>query len=492
MARNSQPSHNGKVIALASAGAISGFLFGFDASVINGAVDSIQKQFGLPETITGLAVASALIGAAVGAFLGGRIADRYGRIRVMLIGAVMFFLSSIGSGLAFGVGDLILWRIVGGLGIGLASVVGPAYIAEISPRQIRGRLGSLQQLAITMGIFASLLSDAMFANSAGGASNVFWFGLEAWRWMFLVAVIPALIYAIVSRMLPESPRFLMLKGRESDARAVFTKLRLNGDVDREIRDIRDSIESDRIGQRSSSRRGGSFRLKPIVWVGVALAAFQQFVGINVIFYYSTTLWSAVGFGESNSFTITVLTSIVNILVTLVAIALIDRIGRRPVLLTGSIGMSVTLATMALAFSQSVTIDGVLHLPGAWAPVALVAANLFVVCFGASWGPVVWVMLAEMFPTTIRAKALGVAAAANWIANFIVTMSFPPMAAWSLPATYGIYALFAAVSFIFVLTKVPETNGMSLDEANTLLPPKNAAKNAAKLSARDEAKSPAKK
>lgn len=469
---------NGKAIALAIAGAFGGFLFGFDSSVINGAVNAIQDQFGLGETLTGIAVASALLGAAAGAFLGGRFADRFGRIPVMLLGAALFFASSIGSGLAFGVVDLIVWRVVGGLGIGLASVVAPAYIAEISPRQMRGRLGSLQQLAITIGIFAALLSDAVFANTAGGASAPFWFGLEAWRWMFLVSAVPAIVYGVIAMKLPESPRFLLLKDREADARAVFARLWPTADEDREIRDMRSSIETDQLAKRSGSLRGHTFGLKPIVWVGIILSVFQQFVGINVIFYYSTTLWSAVGFAESSSLAISVVTGLANILVTLVAIALVDRIGRRPILLAGSIGMTVSLGAMAVAFSQSVTVDGALSLPGVWAPIALVAANLFVISFGASWGPVVWVLLGEIFPNTIRAKALGLAAAAQWIANFLITVSFPPMAAVSLPITYGLYALFAGLSFVFVLTKVPETNGMSLDEANTLLPPKNSSKKVA--------------
>ena len=469
------PATHRKVIALAIAGAFGGFLFGFDSSVINGAVEAIQGQFGLTEAITGFAVASALLGAATGAYLGGGFADKFGRIPVMLVGAIIFFASSIGSGLAFGVVDLILWRVVGGIGIGLASVVAPAYIAEISPRQMRGRLGSLQQLSITIGIFAALLSDAIFAATAGGAGQMFWWGLEAWRWMFLVSAVPALIYGVVALLLPESPRYLVLHDKEHKAREVLERVLPLGDVDREMREMKASIQDDVRAKRTGSLRGPVFGLKPIVWVGILLSVFQQFVGINVIFYYSTTLWSAVGFEESSSLTISVVTSVTNILVTLVAIALVDRIGRRPILLAGSIGMTVSLATMAMAFSRSVMIDGELALQGAWGPIALVAANVFVMSFGASWGPVVWVLLGEIFPNTIRAKALGLAAAAQWVANFLVTVTFPPMAGLSLPLTYGVYALFAALSFVFVLTKVPETNGMSLDEANTLLPNKNSAK-----------------
>ena len=470
-----KPSTNGKVIALAVAGAVGGFLFGFDSSVINGAVDAIQTQFGLGQTLTGFAVACALLGCAVGAFFGGRIADRFGRIPVMVLGAILFLVSALGSGFAFGVVDLIVWRLVGGLGIGIASVIAPAYIAEISPRQIRGRLASLQQLAITLGIFSALMSDAVFANSAGGAGEPFWLDLEAWRWMFLACAVPAVVYGGLALALPESPRYLVLNGRDEEARAVFTRIWPNGDVDRAVREIKDSIEADRVAQRTGTLRGRTFGLKPIVWVGIILSVFQQFVGINVIFYYSTTLWKAVGFEESDSLTISVITSVTNVLVTLVAIALVDRIGRRPILLSGSIGMAVSLGTMALAFSQAQSVDGAPSLPGAWGPIALVAANVFVVAFGASWGPIVWVLLGEIFPNSIRARALGLAAAAQWIANFLITVTFPPLASASLPITYGLYATFAALSFLFVLWKIPETNGMSLEEADTLFPPKNSAK-----------------
>jgi len=473
------PKTSIKVIALAVAGAVGGFLFGFDSSVVNGAVDAVQGQFDLSASLTGFAVASALLGCAVGAYIAGRIADRWGRIPAMIVGAVLFLASAVGCGFAFGVWDLVFWRLIGGLGIGIASVIAPAYIAEISPKHMRGRLASLQQLAITIGIFAALLSDALFANGAGGAGEAFWFGLEAWRWMFLAGALPAVVYGAIAFLLPESPRFLVLKERDDEVRSIFARLWPDDDVERAIRDMRSAIEADALGSQKGALRGDRFGLKPIVWVGIILSIFQQFVGINVIFYYSTTLWKSVGFQESDSFTISVITSVTNIAVTFVAIALVDRVGRRPILLFGSAGMAVSLATMSLAFSQANIVDGAPSLPGAWGPIALVAANVFVVSFGASWGPVVWVLLGEIFPTRIRARALGIAAAAQWIANFLVTVSFPPLADFSLIFTYGMYAFFAALSFVFVFRVVPETNGLSLEEANTLLPPKNSAKKAAR-------------
>lgn len=462
-----------RVIGLAVAGAVGGFLFGFDSSVVNGAVDAIASQFALSQAVTGFAVAIALLGCAAGAYLAGKVADKYGRIPAMKLGAALFLASAVGTGFAFNVWDLMAWRLVGGLGIGLASVIAPAYISEISPRHVRGRLASLQQLAITAGIFAALLSDALFATAAGGAHQPLWLGVEAWRWMFIAGAVPAVVYGAIAFTLPESPRFLVFKGKEEQARVVFTTIAPAEDSERYIREIKDAIAEDTKAERKGSLRGKAFGLMPVVWVGIILSVFQQFVGINVIFYYSTTLWKAVGFREEDSLAISVATSITNILVTLVAIALVDRIGRRPILLAGSIGMAASLGTMALAFASATGTGSDIALPGAWGPVALVAANVFVISFGASWGPLVWVLLGEIFPSRFRARALGLAAAAQWIANFAITLSFPVMAAMSLPLTYGMYAFFAAASFIFVFFKIPETNGMSLEQAETLFVRKGA-------------------
>lgn len=457
---------NRKVIGLAAAGAVGGFLFGFDSSVVNGAVDAIQDEFALSAAVTGFAVASALLGCALGAELAGRLADRFGRIPVMILGAVLFLVSSLGAGFAFGVVDLIFWRVLGGVGIGIASVVAPAYIAEISPSAIRGRLASLQQLAIVFGIFAALLSDALFAAAAGGADQPFWFGLEAWRWMFLACAVPSIAYGVIALLLPESPRYLVKAGREKQAEEVLERIG-TADPAKAVADITGSLHKDQVAEAQGTLRGSVLGLKGIVWIGILLSVFQQFVGINVIFYYSTTLWKAVGFDESDSFTISVFTSVTNIVVTFIAIALVDKVGRRPLLLIGSTGMAVTLATMAVAFANSVTIDGEVSLPGAWGPIALVAANLFVVAFGFSWGPLVWVLLGEIFPNSIRGRALGLAAAAQWIANFLITVSFPAMSEFSLFWTYAMYAGFAVLSFIFVLWKVPETKGMALEDSEAV-------------------------
>lgn len=454
-----------RVMLISAAAALGGFLFGFDTAVINGAVDAIRGGFSLDATWTGFAVSCALLGSALGAWYAGPLADRWGRVRTMQVAAVLLTASALGSGLASGVWELILWRVIGGLGIGVASVIAPTYIAEVSPARVRGRLGSMQQLAIVLGIFMALLSDAWLADAAGGASQPLWLGLSAWRWMFLVAVVPAVIYGALVFAIPESPRYLVAKGHLAGAREVLRRvlgMHSEAALDQKVQDIQYSLRSEyRPALRDLRRASGG--LLPVVWIGILLSVFQQFVGINVIFYYSSTLWHSVGFSQADSFAITVATSIVNVLVTLVAIALVDKVGRKPLLVVGSAGMTITLALMAWCFSQATGSGAALSLPAPWSMVALVAANAYVVFFGLSWGPMVWVLLGEMFPNRIRALALAVAASAQWLANFAITSSFPALAEIGLPFAYGLYATFALLSLMFVLAAVRETKGMELED-----------------------------
>ncbi|ROS79181.1 sugar porter family MFS transporter [Cellulomonas sp. PhB143] len=454
---------NRRVVGISIGAALGGFLFGFDSSVINGAVDSIRDQFGLDnDTFAGFVVAIALLGCAVGAWFAGSLANRYGRIRVMVLAAVLFFVSAFGSGFAFGVWDLMLWRVIGGLAIGAASVIAPAYIAEVSPSKYRGRLGSLQQMAIVLGIFAALLSDQLLQNSAGGAEQDLWFGQEAWRWMFLVAAVPALIYGLAALKLPESPRYLVNKGDDEQAAEVLRVFSGETDVQSKIDDIKSTIDVEE-KQSLGDLRGSAWGLKPIVWTAILLSVFQQFVGINVIFYYSTTLWKSVGFDSDQAFLTSTITSVTNVVVTVIAILLVDKIGRRLLLLIGSTGMFVSLGMMALAFSHASGSGDAVSFSGSWDTVAIVGANAFVVFFGATWGPVVWVLLGEMFPNRIRATGLAVAAAAQWIANFAITMTFPVFADIGLTFAYGFYTVMALLSLVFVFFRVPETKGMELED-----------------------------
>ncbi|MFC9977058.1 sugar porter family MFS transporter [Spirillospora sp. NPDC127200] len=467
----SEPSHSAATAALlAGAAALGGFLFGYDTSVINGTVDALKAQFSLNSVVIGFVVSSALLGCAVGAWFAGPLADRFGRIRVMQAAALLFLISALGSALAFNAWDLTFWRLVGGLAVGAASVIAPAYIAEIAPAELRGRLGSLQQLAIVLGIFAALVVNYIIARvSDGGAGGEFPWGGSAWRWMFASAAVPAVVYGVVSSTIPESPRYLVKKREIARARQVLAKVMgRGGDVDLKIGEIVKSLKTER-RVRLSDLKGSTFGLKKIVWVGILLSVFQQFVGINVIFYYSSTLWQSVGFSEDDAMITSVITSVTNVVTTLLAIALVDKIGRKKLLLAGAAGMTVTLTVMTVCFATAAVVDGKPQLGEVAGPAALIAANLYVFSFGATWGPVVWVMLGEMFNNWIRTSALAVAAAAQWIANWVITMSFPGLSSLGLGIAYGLYAVFAALAFVFVLKQVPETKGRELEDMDKLDP-----------------------
>jgi MFS transporter, SP family, sugar:H+ symporter len=451
------------VILISGAAALGGFLFGFDTAIINGAIVAFTKAFDVSSWLTGLAVSLALLGSAVGAFGAGQIADRYGRIKAMVVAAILFTISAIGSGFAFSIWDFIWWRLLGGIAIGVASVIAPAYIAECAPAHMRGRLGSLQQLAIVIGIFIALLSDYFIAVSAGSAELPFLFGIAAWRWMFLTAAVPAILYGMAVLTIPESPRYLVAQGREREAANVLAKI-LNGNVASKIAEIQQTLFKERKPNFSDlvGRNGG---LLPMVWIGIGLSVLQQFVGINVIFYYSSVLWRAVGFSERDALQLTVITGAVNIFTTSIAIGFIDKFGRKPLLLLGLIGMTATLGTLTDIFGNA-TFDaaGNPTLVGTAGTIALIAANLYVFCFGFSWGPVVWVLLGEMFNNNIRASALSVAAAAQWVANFAVSTTFPPLLKYlGLGATYGLYTFMAAISIFFVAFFIKETNGLELEQ-----------------------------
>jgi SP family sugar:H+ symporter-like MFS transporter len=453
---------NAAVIGLASVAALGGFLFGYDSAVINGAVKAIGAQYNAAAGTLGFAVASALLGAALGALVAGRVADWFGRLWAMRVAAVLFLVSAVGTGLAGSLAVLIAFRVIGGVGVGVASVIAPAYIAEIAPARIRGRLGSLQQLAIVLGIFVALLVDYVLATIAGGSEKNLALGLEAWRWMFLAMTVPAVVYGVGAFLIPESPRYLVGKDRLAEASDVLRRVLGNVDIPGKVREIQQTLTRE-VKPRMRDLRGPALGLMPIIWVGIGLSVFQQFVGINVIFYYSSVLWQAVGFSEHDSLLITVITSVVNIVTTLVAISRIDQSGRKPLLIIGSIGMTVTLGMMALIFGTApLNAHGEPVLHGLAGPVALVSANLFVFAFGMSWGPVVWVMLGEKFPNRIRAAALSVAAAAQWVANWAISTSFPVLKNAGLGLAYGIYAVSALLSLVFVLRFVRETKGQELE------------------------------
>ncbi|MFC5334814.1 sugar porter family MFS transporter [Mycobacterium branderi] len=456
----------GRAVRFASVAAIGGLLFGYDVSVTNGAVRALQADFQIGNVVLGFAAASGLLGAAVGATTAGRVADRTGRLAMMRLAAALFFACGLGTGLASNIWMFIAFHSVGGLGIGVASAIGPAYIAEISPPDVRGRLGSLQQLAIVSGIFLSLAVNWLPFHIAGGSRGELWLGMAAWRWTFLGEMIPALVYGLLAFTIPESPRYLVAAHRLAEARRVLSLLLDERDVDSTVTRIAETLQRETPPSWRDLRKptGG---LYGIVWVGLGVACFQQLVGITVIFFYSDVLWEHVGFGEGWSFTIALATSVVNVAITLIAFALIDKVGRKPLLLAGSAGMAVMLATMTIVFASAPIVAGEPHLAGASAVVALIAANLFVVAFGVSWGPILWVLLGEMFPNRIRAEAAGLAATAQWITNATIAVTFPALR-HMLGFAYSFYTLCAVLSFVFVWRWVRETNGVALEDMHAEL------------------------
>ena len=458
--------NTGLIILISCVATIGGFLFGFDSGVINGTVDGLQRAFNSDSVGTGFNVASMLLGCAVGAFFAGRLADVFGRRSLLIVAAVLFLVSAWGSGVANGSLEFVLYRIVGGLAVGAASVMSPAYISEVSSARYRGRLATVQQIAIIGGLFAAFLSNYLLARVAGGSTAEFWGGYQAWRWMFWIEIAPAALFLVALFAIPESPRFLVARGRLAQAERVL--VRLYGDVAgrRKLDEIRDSLATDQHRPKFSdlvSKVTG--RVRPIVWVGIGLAVFQQLVGINVVFYYGAVLWQAVGFSENDALLINVLSGALSIGACIVSLLLVDRIGRKPLLWIGSAGMAVTLAAVTAAFATgTLGDDGRLLLSDSMGVLALVAANLYVIFFNASWGPVMWVMLGEMFPNQIRGSGLAVAGLFQWGANFLITWTFPMLLAGiGLAGAYGLYAAAAALSVVFVLRYVHETRGRELEQ-----------------------------
>ncbi|MEU8134051.1 sugar porter family MFS transporter [Streptodolium elevatio] len=450
-----------RVTVIAAAAALGGFLFGYDSSVINGAVTGIQDHFEVGSGETGTVVAVALLGSAAGAAVAGRLADRLGRLRVMHIAAVLFAVSAVGSSMPWDIWSLGAWRVLAGFAIGLASVIGPTYIAEIAPPAHRGKLASFQQMAIVLGITASQLVNWGIAQGADGKSQNALGPLDAWQWMLMAAVVPALLYLVLTLAIPESPRHLVATGRLDEAARVLREVEGRGVAPKSrIAQIQHSIATDHKPRFTDLL--GRFGPLPIVWAGIGLAVFQQLVGINVIFYYSSILWQSVGIDESNSLLISISTSIVNIVGTVVAMLFIDKIGRKPLAMIGSVGMTVALGCASWAFSYKTGSGTEISIPDTQGTIALVAAHVFVFFFAVSWGVILWVMVGEMFPLRIRALAVSVATSFNWIANWAVTESFPTMRDWNLSATYAMYAGFALLSLLFVKAFVTETKGRTLE------------------------------
>ncbi len=452
MARPVDVPHSSRAffyIALVAAiAALGGLLFGYDTGVISGAILFIDRDFGLGDAMQGLVVSFVTLGALVGAFAAGALADVLGRRTTNIVAGVLFVLASLVCSLTPGVAVLVAGRFLVGVAIGLTSVAAPMYIAEVAPAAIRGRLVSVFQLAITVGILAAYVVDEALA-SAG-----------AWRWMLGLAVVPGGLLALGMIPLPDSPRWLLKRGRAAEARTVLVQIRAGGDVEDELSEIHTDLE--RQGEGSWVDLLGP-AIRPALVVGVGLAIFQQITGINAVIYYAPQIFQSAGLSsDAVALAATMGVGLINVAATFIAIGLVDRVGRRPLLAAGVLGMSVSLAVLGLAFEE--TPAGQAGASSMLDVATVFCLAVYIVFFAFSLGPVVWLMISEIYPYRNRAQAVGLSTAANWGANFVVSLTFPIMRTdLGSAATFWIYAALGLVTLAFVWLRVPETKGRTLEE-----------------------------
>jgi SP family xylose:H+ symportor-like MFS transporter len=458
---------------------LGGLLFGYDTAVINGAVDSLKAYFINPRfddlanpaqanaanSLLGFVVSSALIGCIIGGLVGGWVSTNVGRKRGLIIAAVLFLISALGAaapefpfapighgGPGF-MANFVFYRILGGIGVGLASMLSPMYIAEIAPPKVRGNLVAWNQFAIIFGMLVIYFVN--FGISKAGSGDA-WLNTIGWRYMFLSGTIPAVLFLLLLFIVPETPRYLMLKGNEPAARAVLAKLVTPEEGEKEISEIRASLSEHHSGKMFS------FGVLLVV-IGITLSVFQQFVGINVVLYYATDIFKGMGMTTNASLLQTIIVGSVNLVFTVVAILSVDHFGRKPLQIIGALVMAVAMISLGTDFWL-----------GGKGMVALVAMLVYTAGFAVSWGPVTWVLLSEIFPNQIRGKAMAIAVAAQWIANYLVSWSFPILDKnpWLVDHfnhgfAYWIYGVMGILAAIFMGTVVPETKGRSLEQMQHL-------------------------
>ena len=439
---------------------LGGLLFGYDTAVISGAEKSIQvfliESQGLSSFLHGVTVSSALIGCIIGGALSGLISSSYGRKNALIIAGILFLLSALGSAnpefLFFERGEpsmSLLWmfnfyRIIGGVGVGLASAVCPMYIGEIAPAEIRGKLVSLNQFAIIFGMLVVYFVNWGIADG----QTIDWINQIGWRRMFLSEAIPASIFVILMFFVPESPRYLAIINKDSEALSILSKINGTEKAKTILNDIKNTLEV--------SKAKLFFYGKGVIIIGILLSVFQQFVGINVALYYAPRIFESMGAAKDASMLQTIIMGLVNVVFTVVAIITVDRWGRKPLLIIGSVGMAIgMIAISSLAFLDIIGIT------------TLVFIILYTASFMMSWGPICWVLISEIFPNKIRSQAVAIAVAAQWAANFFISSTYPPMMEFSNGGTYLFYGFMSIISAIFVWKFVPETKGKTLEEMESL-------------------------
>lgn len=448
------------IFAITIVATIGGLLFGYDTAVISGAEKSVQAFLidsqGLSTLVHGLTISSALIGCIIGGALSGIFASRIGRRKSLMIAAFLFFLSALGSGypefLFFEKGKATMgllymfnfYRVIGGIGVGMASAIVPMYIGEIAPAEIRGRLVSINQFAIIFGMLVVYFVNWGIANG----QTIEWINEVGWRRMFLSESIPAGLFGLLLLFVPETPRYLALKNKEDEALVILEKINGTTKAKEILNDIKNTVES---------HSGKLFSYgKLVIIIGILLSVFQQFVGINVALYYAPRIFESMGAAKDASMMQTIVMGLVNVVFTVVAILTVDKWGRKPLLMVGSIGMAVGMFAIAgLAFFEIIGIS------------TLVFIIVYTASFMMSWGPICWVLISEIFPNKIRGRAVAIAVVAQWAANYFISSTYPSMMEFSGAFTYGFYGVMSLLSFFFVWKMVPETKGKTLEDMENI-------------------------
>ncbi|TAN13272.1 MAG: MFS transporter [Chitinophagaceae bacterium] len=435
------------VILISSVAALGGLLFGFDTAVIAGTISALKSYWDLSDSAIGLVVAAASLGCIPGAFFAGRFADHYGRKKMMLTTAVLYIIAALGSGLAGSYVQLVVFRFIGGLAIGMASTLAPIYISEVAPAQYRGRLGMSQQLAIVIGILIAFISNYFITDIISGH--------EQWRYMLGAALIPSLVFFILLLWVPESPRWLIIKDRNDQARNIFGKIYAAGEAENELASVKSDVDQNK--QKIKFSDIFLPRFKKIVIIGIIFAGIAQLTGINIIFYYAPLIFEKTHVGGSVLFQ-TVLTGIVNLIFTIIAFALIDRFGRKKLLLFGSAVMGICMLIVGWLFYTG-NLSNYL---------VLITIFVYIAAFACTWGSVLWVYVAEIFPNKIRGHATSFAVFGNWTANAIVSYTFPVMlSGLGAPVTFFIYGIINFGMIWFVSRYIFETKGVKLEKIEQL-------------------------